>query len=59
MYNNSDNVLLKQNIEKITEDADNIRLSKVEPTKDKMWEIIYIFEFTEQHYGKFNWDIRR
>lgn len=25
----------------------------------EMWEIIYIFELIQQHYDKFNWDIRR
>jgi len=42
LYRDSDVTLMEDRIEQITKTADQMRLNNVQPTKEKMWEMIYI-----------------
>lgn len=58
LYKVGDVKLLEDNIDEIKKNADLLRLAKVEPTKDKLWDIIYtvrdfVIEKKRKIYGGF------
>lgn len=58
LYNETDIQLTTENIDNIVKEADEMRFKYVEPTKDKMWDIIYtvrdfLIEKQRKIYGGF------
>jgi len=59
IYNNDDNDLLVKNVDDIVKRAEDMALNNVEPTKEKMWEMIYVvrdfvIEKKRKIYGGFS-----
>jgi len=61
LYTNNDIKLFDKHVDRITKESDELRLSNVEPTKDRMWEIIFtvrdfVIEKRRKIYGGFALD---